>query len=213
MKSAAPAVPAPDPTRYEAVYESRGDMNVGVRTEHEAGVVRDVEPFVPVAAPRVGKLHTVHEVLLVRTGGCPQPERAVQVNPAAKGMDEFARVDQIVASARVHVPGLEAHDRRAGRTRLQHAGQVFDVDRSLGIGRDVFHAAVAEAEQAKRTVDGGVSFSAGDDTHGRRAAQTVALDIPTGLGQLVMAGSGDAHGVRLLGSGDEADRRRPGDAE
>ena len=55
----------------------------GVRAEREARVVRDVQPLVAVAAPRVGPLDAVDQMPRAAGWRRPQPERAVDVHPRA----------------------------------------------------------------------------------------------------------------------------------
>ena len=70
----------------------RRGVDVGMGADREPGVVRHVEPLVPVARPRVGQLDAVDEVAGCRAGGRPQPERAVDVDPGAVGAGDGARV-------------------------------------------------------------------------------------------------------------------------
>ena len=51
-----------------------------------------------------------------------------------------------------------------------------------------------------------MALLAGDDADRRAADQPVALDVPTDVVEDAMAPGGEANGVGLLGTGDEADR-------
>ena len=78
-------------------------MGLGVSAEHEAAVVRDVQPLVAIGAPRVGQLDAIAELTGGGAGCGPQPERTVDVGPGTEPMRDVAGRGQVVARAGVHV--------------------------------------------------------------------------------------------------------------
>ena len=190
-----------------------GGVRLRVRAEGEPAVVGQVEPLVPVTAPRVGTLQAAHQVARARAGGGPQAERTVHVDPRPVAARDLDAGREVVAGAGVHVAGLEAHDRRVLAATRQHPGQVGDVQRTVGIGPDRLHARRAEAQQPQGPVDRGVPLDTGHDPDDGCAGQPVTLHVPARVGQDVVAPGGQAHGVRLLRTGDEADRGGPGDPQ
>ena len=143
-----------------------------------------------------------------RAGRGPQAERPVDVRPGPVVVGDGGGGGEVVEGAAVHVAGLEAHDRRPGRARRQHAGQVVDVDRPLVVGRHRLDHVGAEAEEAEGAVDRGVALAVGDDPHRRSAGQAPALDVPTRQREHVVAGRGQRHRVGRLAAGHEPHRRR-----
>ena len=83
-----------------------------MRGEHEAGVVRHVQPLVRVGRPRVGALDALHVMPQRAAGGGPQPERAVHVEPGLMPAGEIGDRVERIERAGVHVAGLRADDRR-----------------------------------------------------------------------------------------------------
>ena len=147
------------------------------------------------------------------TGRRPQPEGPVDVRPAPVLVHYRDGGSQVVAGAGVHVAGLETHDGGTGRPLRQRGGQRLDLDGAIGVGGDRFEDTGAEAQEAERAVDGGVSFAGGDHPDRRRANEAVLLDVPASTGEHLVAGGGQADRVGPLGSGDEAGGDAGGKAE
>ena len=159
----------------------RRRVNIGMRAERIAGVVRDVEPLVAVARPRVGQLDAAHELGRARARRGPEPERAVDVEPRPGAVGRGGRCGEVVTRAGVHVAGLRADDRRAGLSAPRRHRQRLGVHRPVGESGNDRHRAFAEAEQAHGPVDRRVALRADDDAHRRRAVEAVAPDVPTVL--------------------------------
>ena len=71
--------------REVAGHRGEGPPEVGQPAdERDAAVVGDVEPLVAVGGPRVGSVEPAHEVGAARVGERPQPEGAVDVEPARR---------------------------------------------------------------------------------------------------------------------------------
>ena len=193
----------PDEVRRR-VRHGRG-VHLWMCAEREPAVVGKVQPLVPVAAPRVGSFQAVDEVSCRRACGRPQAERAVDVHPCAMPVCDVAAGGQVVAGARVHVAGLQAHDGRATGSVRQHLLEVIDVQRAVCVGPYRLHTGGAEAEQPQGSVDRGVPLDTGHDTDRRGAGQAVSLDVPARSCQDVVTAGGQAHRVRLLAAGHETD--------
>ena len=112
---------------------------------------------------------------------------------------------EIVEGAAVHVPGLDAHDRRASRRAGPHRAEVGRLARALIVGRHRFHDAGTESEQTQAPINRRVAFSARHHSHDWAADESLLLHVPPGLGQNVVARRGECNGVRALSSGDEAE--------
>ena len=63
-------------------------MGARVATDHDARVVRHVEPLVGIGGPRVGSRETRHAILERGHGRGPQTERAVDVQPGIRARSD-----------------------------------------------------------------------------------------------------------------------------
>src|SRR5438105_5339406 len=97
-------------------------MGVGMGAKRVPAVVGHVEPLVSVGRPRVGNLDSGGELAGGGVGRGPQPEGAVYVHPGAMVVGCGGPGLKVVEGAAVDVAGLEAHDRRSGRTSGEDAG-------------------------------------------------------------------------------------------
>ena len=70
----------------------RADMHLRMRAERVAGVVRDVQPLVPVAAPRIGELDAVDEV--PAASGSPRPTARTRRRRAPRRRARGRRADR-----------------------------------------------------------------------------------------------------------------------
>ena len=89
-------------------------VGLGIPDDHDPRVVGDVEPLVAVGGPGVGPTGAADEGGERRARGGPQPEGAVDVEPAAPLADQGADLLQRIEGPRVHVPRLGGDDQRAG---------------------------------------------------------------------------------------------------
>ncbi len=183
-------------------------MCLRVRTDCEAGVIGHVEPLVSVACPGVGAFETGDEFPGCGVGRGPQPERAVHVDPSTMAMRHLADRVEIVERARCHVAGLGAHDRGCGRRRVavERRGELRRVHRTVGCRADRCDRVLSDPEQMERAVDRRVPFITREHTNARGAEQAVGI-VPSGCGEHVVPGRGEADRVRRLRAGDEAHRR------
>ena len=156
-------------------------MRLAVGAEDEAGVVRDVQPLVAVGGPRVGALDAVHE--LPASTGWPRPTARTRRRRGPRRRAGARRSQALARSShapRVHVAGLEAHDRRPARPGSRALARALDVDGAVRVRGDRLDRVRAEPEQPERPVDRGVALLADDHPHARRSAQPVRLDVPAG---------------------------------
>ena len=148
-----------------------------MRAEHEARVVRDVQPFVRVGRPRVGAFDAVHQRPEIRRCRSPETERTVDVQPRARRFGRVGDLGQRVDRPGVHLADLGADDRRAvagGECRTE----AVRVECALRLAYD--DGRRSEPEQAQRAVDGDVTLRADQDADARRARQAVPADVPAG---------------------------------
>ncbi len=152
-------------------------VGFAVGDERETRVVRNVQRLVRVRGPRVGQFVPSHEVACAFRSACPQTERAVDVNPSPLLVSQWDGGREIVERTRVHIAGLQGHDRRpvvGGKC----VGQSVDPDSALLVGCDRFGC--AETQVPQRQVHRVVAFLADEDPHPGRPLQTVRLYVPTG---------------------------------
>ncbi len=191
----------------------RGPVRGGVAHEDDAGVVRHVQPFVGIGRPRISTVVAAREVTQPWAGGCPQPERPVDVKPDV-GMladdrdDTFDRVER----AGVHLAELGADDRRLG-SPLQGVSQGVRVHAALVVARDPLGAAAPQSQVAEGVGDRDVNVGPDDDADGRRIDQPGLLDVPSRVPQDGVASGGQGGEVGHRRAAHEADRGPFGESE
>ena len=96
--------------REVAGHGGEGAPEVGQPAdEGDAAVVGDVEPLVAVGGPRVGPVEPSHEVGAARVGERPQPEGAVDVQPARRARPASRRSRRTGRRRRVFTSPACAH--------------------------------------------------------------------------------------------------------
>ena len=190
----------------------RGAVRGGVAHDHDAVVVRDVEPLVRVGGPRVGELGAVEQRALGGAGARPEAERAVDVQPAAALVHDAGELAQRVDRAAVHVAGLRADDERAVESR-ECVAQRVGAHPPLPVGRHDDDTLRPEPEHAQRRVNRHVRLGADDDVDARRAVEAVRLHVPAHFAQDAVPRRGERGEVRHLAAGHEADAGAAREAE
>src|SRR5262245_2486669 len=109
----------------------------------------------------------------LRRGGGPDTERAISVYPCALLVRPGAEVCGGVERASVDVAGLDADN-----CWILELWKVLGADASLSVHWQAQHTLVAEACHAQAAHQRRVRLIADDDGDGRRAEETVGLDIP-----------------------------------
>jgi len=105
------------------------------------------------------------------------------------------RRGEIVESSTVHVARLETDDRRTVRSAVEDLCEVGEVDRPLGVGGHRFKSPSSQSQKTQGPINGGVALAGGDHPHRRTAEEPTLLDVPTSLGQHVVTGCGERHGI------------------
>ena len=173
--------------------------------DHDAGVIRNVQPLVGIGRPRVG-LVEANQSCGVPARACPQPDRPVNVQPCAEGVGDRGELADRVDGSRVDVARLTTHDDRPIRREQQDPFEIGGQHRSVGIDGDVFDRPSAEPKQSCRTRNGHVDLFADDQADGWSAGEPVGLDIPACSGQYVVTGGSERCRVGHLPAGDETER-------
>ena len=170
-----------EPTRYAAVYDTAATCTSGSRAEDEPAVVGDVEPLVPVAAPRVGQLDAVDQV--PRCSGWRRPTARTRRRRAPSAPCRRARSQAARRSSQAPVFTLPACRQTivgpagpAASTRARSPTSIAPLASAATGSTD----AGAEAEQPQRPVDGGVPLAAGDhpDPRARRPGRPRSTSQP-----------------------------------
>ena len=211
VKSAPPKLAPPLAGQVGRGVRHRGGVHLRVRAEREARVVRHVEPLVPVAAPGVGELDAVDELARCAGSRPPRGRTRRRRGPSHRAAGDRAS-PQVVAGARVHVAGLHADDRRPVRpSRAPRRARRRPWRRWRP-------RAPARSTPARGRAGGAT---------GRRWRGAPPRPPPAPRGapirprgstsqparEHVVPGRRQAHRVGRLCAGDEADRRRRGQAE
>ena len=115
----------------------------GVADEGEAAVVADVGPFVAVGSPGVGLFEAIREMAVVGGRGGEEAEGAIDVDPGAGFVGDFADFGGGVEGAGVDVAGLDADD-----GGFVERGEGVGAHAALPIDGDAEDAAAAEAEHS-----------------------------------------------------------------
>ncbi len=187
-------------------------MRRRVTHDHDAAVVGNVQPLVPVGRPRIGVRKAGDEPAIRGRGGGPQAEGSVDVQPRAVLARELADFDQRIARAGVHVPDLRTDNRRTRRRRQRPLERVGP-HASLLVGRDAHDRAAADTNHPARGVDRGVRFFAGDNRQRRGALQPERFDVPPGAAKHFVPGGGERGDVGRVRAGHEPDARLFGQSE
>ena len=114
--------------------------------EGDAAVVGDVEPLVSVGRPRVGAVEAGDELGPGRVGPRPQPEGAVDVQPAGSLGQPVGDLVERVERAGVDLAGLGADQHRPGEL-----GQIGGAHPTLLVGRHDDDAAGGRARRGRAT--------------------------------------------------------------
>ena len=180
-------------------------MRGGMRDEHEARVVRHVEPFVRVGRPRVGTLDAARVVPQLVADAPPTARtrrrraatrRAARAIAAISSSGSKAPVFTLPACAQTiagPVPARSAASRASGRIRPCSSASARTIWR------------VADPEQPQRAEHRHVHFAADHDAQRRRSVQAVRFDVPSGAPQHLVARRRQRREVRHVAAGDEAD--------
>src|SRR6476469_8849130 len=94
-----------------------------VCAEGESGVVRHVQPFVPVGGPGVSEFDPVDEMTGAGVGRGPEPERAIHLPPTPVLANRAGCRREVGAGPRVPVAGLEGPQWSTDRTRGEDPGE------------------------------------------------------------------------------------------
>jgi hypothetical protein len=89
-----------------------GPVGFRVGAEDQARVVRHVEPLVRVGGPGVSLLHAGYQRPKSRTGGSPQPEGAIDVDPYIAFVRQVTDLADLVDGSGVDIAHLGTNDRR-----------------------------------------------------------------------------------------------------
>src|SRR5205814_580075 len=96
-----------------------------------------------VGCPGIRVRDSSGEMSAGRSGGRPETERAIHVDPRTCGMSDATNLRDRIERAGVHVASLDTDDGRAGDRR-----ELIGQDSSLVIYRNLNDATTAKAEQA-----------------------------------------------------------------
>ena len=77
----------------------------------EAAVIGGLQPLVPVGRPRIGAFDPIEQVAMPLARPRPQPERAINVEPAARRAHQRHDFGEGIADPGVDLPGLADDDR------------------------------------------------------------------------------------------------------
>ena len=116
-----------------------------------------------------------------RAGGCPEADRAVDMEPRSPSLGRGRRGPEVVEGAGVDVAGLCANDRRPVHP-AELVSERIHVHPALLVGRNFVDRRSADSQEPECPVDRRMAIGSGDD-HGRRPVQAVTLDIPPHLGE------------------------------
>ncbi len=83
-----------------------GAMGVGLGDERVAAVVGDVEPLMSVGGPGVGGFDAAGEAGVAGTGGSPESERAVNVDPRTVAARDGNESAEVIEAAGIHIACL-----------------------------------------------------------------------------------------------------------
>ncbi len=189
----------------------------------DTAVVRDVEVFVRVGGEGIGESEAVDEMFARGTGGGPETEGAVDVNPRVRAVlaGDFANFADGIESAGIHVADLRAEDDGCGggievKGLGGGGGDMRDIrgdHAALPIDGDAADLRGAEAEDGERFGHGDVNFVTDKDGNRRRAEEALALEVPAGVAQDLCARGGEGGDVGHLCAGGEAAAAGGGQAE
>ncbi len=125
------------------VHGHGGAEGFGVADEGEAAVVADVGPFVAVGGPGVGLFEAGGEMAVVGRHGGEEAEGAIDVDPGAGFVGDFADFRCRVEGAGVDVAGLDADDGVSVEGR-----EGVGAHAALAVDGDAEDAAATEAEHS-----------------------------------------------------------------
>ena len=177
-----------------------------MRDEHESRIVRDVEPLVPVRRPRIAAVDAARVMTQGRARGCPQAERAVDVQPRPMTTCDVRDLVDRIEGARVHVAGLRADDRRAVAARERRRERVA-LHPALIVSGNPLDLPRSDPQQAQRSDDRHVHFVTDDHAEMWCALQSIGLHVTTDAAQHFVTGGGERREVRHVAAGDEPDAR------
>ena len=180
-------------------------MCLRVRAERDPRVVGHVEPLVPVRRPRVRSFRAGDKVTEPRRRSCPQTEGTVDVEPGARcprPSSQSHRADRRNRCSRPRPVRRRWSDPPRLRAPRRSSATSIRPSPSAVSGRI---CAGADAEVAKRPVDGDVAFLADEnvDPGARPAVRRGGDSSPPEL-EHVLARSRERGHVRHLAAGDEA---------
>src|SRR6266849_10849860 len=141
-----------------------------LRLPHQgnSGVVWDVEPFMAIDRPGIGRVHAFEEWRVQRGDSAPKSESAIDVDPGASlagaGTDFLRRIE----GASIYIAGLDAD-----HAVFVENGQRVSPHPSLPVGRYDDHARAAQAQHRQCFQYRNENFFANHDPNRRSLEQTI----------------------------------------
>ena len=176
-----------------------------MRGEHQAGVVRHVQPLVRVGRPRIGALDAAARDGAARCWRRPTVRTRRPRGARPHGRGDSRRSLRSGSNAPVFTLPACAQTMVGPFVRGQCLRQRIRRMRPWSSAVDANDLPRSDAEHAQRADDGHVHFVADDHAQARRALQAVGLDVPAGATQHLVARGRERREVRHMAAGHEAD--------
>jgi hypothetical protein len=170
--------------------------------EGDAAVVRDVQPLVRIGGPRIGPVQPGDEPGPGRVGERPQPECAVDVQPAGPLRQPIGDLVEGVERTGVHLAGLRTH--QDGPVEI---GQQVGPHPALVVGGHDRDALPSEPHEPERLRHRRMPTLTDHHIERRRTEHAPSLRIPAEAGEERVPAGCEARGVRHRRTGDERNGR------